>query len=165
MINFGSFFGIITSISDFWTDNNNPTGCYKLMTVQSRDRSIVNFVITPTTYFVDHIAVQIGDVVTGYYDADAPVPLIYPPQYQALVVARAMPNVFVKVDYFNSQLISSDGNLRLNISPFTEILLENGQTFTGSLANRNLIVTYGATTRSIPAITTPYEIIVICTKE
>ena len=164
MINFGSFYGIITAISDYWVGSDNPSSCYKLMTVQNRDRSIVNFVITPTTYFVENTMVFVGDIVTGYYDANAPVPLIYPPQYQALVVAKAMPNVDVKVDYFNSDLISSDGNLKLNISPLTPIILENGQAFTGDPANHNLVVIYGPTTRSIPAITTPYKIVVICVK-
>ena len=52
--------------------------------------------------------------------------------------------------------------LKLNISPNTLILLENGQAFTGKISNRNLIVVYGATTRSIPAQATPYKIIVMC---
>lgn len=50
------------------------------MTVQQRDGSIVNFVVTPTTYFVDHTMVKIGDPIVVFYDALAPVPLIFPPQ-------------------------------------------------------------------------------------
>lgn len=164
MINFGSFYGVITAISDFWTESDEISGCFKLMTVQDRDGSIVNFVVSPTTYFVDHTMVYVGDVVTGYYDADAPVPLIYPPQYQAIVIVRSMQNAEVKVDYFNSQLISSDGSLKINLSPYTKIILENGQAFSGNPANRNLIVIYGITTKSIPAQTTPYKIIVMCAK-
>ena len=68
----------------------------------------------------------------------------------------------MKVSFFNSQLLSSDGSLRLNIAPSTQILLENGQLFNRNPANRNLIVVYGATTRSIPAQTTPSQIIVMC---
>lgn len=70
----------------------------------------------------------------------------------------------VKVDYFNEQLESSDGTLKLNIGPFTQIVMENGQWFTASPANHDLIVIYGPTTRSIPAQTTPYKIIVMCPK-
>lgn len=162
MINFGSFYGVVTKINDFYTGNDENSGCYKLMTVQNRDRSIVNFVVSPVTYFVDQAMVSVGDMVTGYYDADAPVPLIYPPQYQAIVVVRDMYEANVKVDYFNSQLVSSDGMLKINLSPYTNIMLENGQTFSENIANRNLIVIYGASTRSIPAQTIPYEIIVIC---
>jgi hypothetical protein len=68
----------------------------------------------------------------------------------------------VKLDYFDSQLVSGDGTLKLNISPLTQIILDNGQAFTGNPLNRNLTVVYGPTTRSIPAQTTPYKIIVMC---
>jgi hypothetical protein len=162
MAAFLSFSGIITMIDDFSTGAGEPTGCYKLMTVQNRDGNIVNFVVSPATYFVDHTMVAVGDPVIGFYDANAPVPLIYPPQYQAIVMTKVTVGQNVKVDYFNSQLISSDGMLKINITPFTQILLENGQAFTKNPANRNLIVVYGAVTMSIPAQTTPYRIIVMC---
>jgi len=159
---FGYFTGIITMINDFWTENEQTSGCYKLMSVMDIYGGIVNFVITPVTYFVDNQMLKIGDLVIGFYDATAPVPLIYPPQYEAIVMAKVSPYQNVKVDYFNSQLVSSDGTLKLNISPLTQIILVNDQAFTGNLENRNLTVVYGATTRSIPAQTTPYKIIVLC---
>ncbi|WP_055669860.1 hypothetical protein [Desnuesiella massiliensis] len=159
---FQSFHGTIIKIDDFWVSTSGPTGCNKIMSVQIQDGSIVNFVVTPFTYFVDHVMMAVGDRVTGFYDANAPTPLIFPPQLQAIVMARDTPNQNVKVDYFNRQLISSDGSLKLNIAPRTQIVLENGQAFTGSLENRNLIVIYGATTKSIPAQTTPYRIVVMC---
>ena len=104
----------------------------------------------------------LGDMVTGFYDANAAVPLIFPPQFRAIVMAKDELYQNVKVDYFNDQLVSSDNNLKLNIAPWTKILLENWQAFTKNPANRNLIVVYGATTRSIPAQTSPYKIIVMC---
>lgn len=159
---FGYFTGTITAINDFFIENNQMSGCYKIMTVVDRRGNIVNFVITPSTYFVNHEMLKVGDLVVGFYDANAPVPLIYPPQYQAIVMAKLIYGQNIKVDYFNEQLISSDGMLKLNISPYTKIILENGQAFTHNIANHNLIVLYGPSTRSIPAITTPYKIIVIC---
>ena len=95
--------------------------------------------------------VRPGDMVTGFYDSNAPVPLIYPPQYQAVVMARAEPGRNVKVDFFDEDLVSSDGMLKLNLAPTTRILLENGQAFTGNPAKRYLIAVYGPATRSIPA--------------
>ena len=163
MAAFGSFSGVVTAISEFPTGAGAPTGCYKLMSVQSTDGSTVNFVITPTTYFVDHVMINLGDPVIGFYNANAPVPLIYPPQYQAVVIARITQNQNIKVDFFNSQLVSSDGTLRLNIGPFTQIIQENGQAFTGSPANKNLVVLYVTVTMSIPAQTVPFRIIVLCT--
>ncbi len=163
MTNFYSFHGTVTQISDFITgQNDNSEGCYKFFTLENELGQIVNFVVSPSTYFVDHEMVEVGDRVTGYYDGDAPAILIYPPQYPALVMAKDNPNYNVKVDYFNNQLTSSDGQLQLNLSPNTEIILINGQRFSGYPANRDLVVYYGATTRSIPAQTTPYRIIVLC---
>ena len=123
---------------------------------------IANFVVSPTTYFVDQAMVAVGDRVTGYYDTNAPVPLIYPPQYRALVIVKHTPSQNVKVDYFDSQLVSSDGQLKLNLSPYTQILLPNGQAFSKNIGNRNLIVIYGPATKSLPAQTTPFKIVVWC---
>jgi hypothetical protein len=163
MRRFQSFYGMVTMISDFKINANEElTGCFKLMSLVNGAGTLVNFVVSPTTYFVDHVMVALGDRVTGFYDANAPVPLIYPPQYQAIIIAKDTPYQNVKVDYFDSQLVSSDGQLKLNISSYTPILLPNDQTFTLNPANRNLLVLYGPTTKSIPAQTTPYKIIVMC---
>jgi hypothetical protein len=163
MTNFYSFHGIVTMISDFFTNQKGEEeGCYKLITVENGSEEIVNFVVSPATYFVDYVMVSVGDHLTGYYDGDAPALLIYPPQYEALVMVKDSPEQNVKVDYFNSRLESSDGQLRLNISPYTQIILTNAQRFSKYPGNRDLIVIYGPTTRSIPPQTTPYRIIVLC---
>jgi hypothetical protein len=163
MVNFYFFQGTITMISDFFTGQNGEgAGCYKLISVVDDTGRSVNFVVGPSTYFVDHEKVAEGDRVTGYYDGNAPVPLIYPPQYRALIMVKENMSRNVKVTYFNSQLVSSDGSLQLNLSPYTQILLPNGQLFTNNPANRNLIVVYGPTTKSIPAQTTPYKVVVWC---
>ncbi|MEH7300050.1 hypothetical protein [Neobacillus drentensis] len=163
MINFYSFHGIVTMISDFFTGQNGEgEGCYQLMSVENEVGATVNFVVSPTTYFVDHAMVAVGDRVTGYYDGNAPLPLIYPPQYRALVMVKDSPYQNVKVSFFDRQLVSSDGQLQLNLSPYTQIVLTNGQLFSKSPANRDLIVIYGPVTKSIPAQTTPYRISVMC---
>lgn len=162
MINFIPFQGTVTMITDLSGQNGDGAGCSKLFTVENNMGAIVNFVVTPATYFIDHEAVMAGDVVTGYYDGNAPVILIYPPQYPAIVMVKENSNRNVKVDFFDRQLISKDGQLQLMISPYTQIHLANGQPFTGTIANRNLIVLYGASTKSLPAQTTPFRIIVWC---
>lgn len=163
MTNFHSFHGTITGITDFNSgQDGNKKGCYKFFTVQNELGITVNFVISPSTYIVDHEMLVVGDHVTGYYDGNAPAILIYPPQFQALVMVKDNLNQNIKVDYFNNQLFSSDGQLQLNLSSNTQLLLTNGQLFTEYPGNRDLIVYYGPTTRSIPAQTTPYRIIVLC---
>ncbi|MBT2687300.1 hypothetical protein J7I93_03795 [Bacillus sp. ISL-47] len=163
MVNLKYFSGTVTMISDIsFGQNAEEEGCYKLISADNGGGSLVNFIVSPSTYFIDQAMVTIGDRVTGYYDGNAPVPLIYPPQYRALVMVKHNPYQNVKADYFDSQLISSDGQLKLNISPITQPVLTNGQAFTKTIANRNLIVIYGPSTKSIPAQTTPYKIIVLC---
>ena len=163
MVNFQYFQGTVTMINDFpISSNDEGAGCYTLLSVDNGSGESVNFVVSPTTYFVEQAMIFVGDEVTGYYDGNAPVPLIYPPQYQALVMVKEHPYQNVKVDYFNEQLVSLDGQLKLNLSPYTPIVLRNGQAFTRDPANRNLIVIYGPSTRSIPAQTTPFQIVVWC---
>jgi hypothetical protein len=163
MIKFQSFSGFVTMIEDFWINaSGEGAGCYKLISVEDGLGTVVNFVVSRATYFIDHVTVRVGDKVTGFYDANAPAPMIFPPQFQAIVMAIDIQYRNVKVDYFNNQLVSSDNTLKLNLSPYTHIVLENEQSFSMSPTNRNLIVIYGATTKSIPAQTTPYKIIVMC---
>lgn len=165
MINFMSFSGHVAAINDLASQENHNAGCNKLMTVRDSSGSIVNFVVSPDTYFVDQEMIKTGDFIAAYYNGDAPAILIYPPQYPALIVVKYKQNQNVKVDFFNRQLVSSDGQLKLNLAPNTPVLLKNGQPFGGRPANRNLIVTYGSSTRSIPAQTTPSKIIVWCEQQ
>ncbi len=149
--------GIVTNISDL-----NDDGCTKLFELRDQNGRITNFIVTPSTYFINQANISRGMSITVFYDADAPAVLIYPPRFQAVVVAPNTLNKNVKVDYFDSNLLSQDKALQLNIDSNTQILLENGQTFTASPANHYLIVIYTASTRSIPAQTTPETIIVLC---
>ena len=159
---FNFYTGTVTSIEDFWSSARQPDGCNKLYAVRDQNRGQVNFVVHPSTYFVNGDIVRVGNNITGFYDPNVATPMIFPPQYRALVIARSSPNQNVTVDWFSNQLVSSDGTLRLNIGRDTRVMLTNGQPFTGRLGNRNLIVVYGPTTRSIPAQTTPQQVIVLC---
>ncbi|GKU30336.1 hypothetical protein [Clostridium folliculivorans] len=160
---FASFSGIVRRIDAFYPAPNDPSAdCYFLMSLESKEYGPLNFVISPGTYFVDHEVVEVGDEVTGFYDATKPAILIYPPQFPAVVVSKNKSHQNVTVNYFNNDLISSNGMLKLNISPSTEVFLTNDQPFERPLENRNLVVIYGPTTKSIPAQTTPYRIIVLC---
>ncbi len=165
MINFNSFSGRVTTIGDFPISvNDEHGGCYKLITVENEQGDVVNFVVSPCTYFVNQSIVSVRDWVTGYYDANAPVIMIFPPQYRALIMVLESRFQDVKVDYFDSDFLSRDGQLKLNISRNTQVLLPNGQPFTKNPANRDLIVVYSYSTRSIPAQTTPSKIIVWCSE-
>jgi len=59
-------------------------------------------------------------------------------------MARVTQNQSIKVNFFNTQLISSDGTLKLIISPLTQIIQENGQLFTANIEiiHDNPIITH-----------------------
>lgn len=163
MMSFLSFSGEITKISDFGIGSTNErAGCYKIFSIEDREGVTANFVVEPSTYFVDRMMMKVGNQITAFYDGNDPAPLIYPPQYRSVVIVKDSSHKSVKVDFFNEQYESSDGQLILNIEPDMKIILENGQQFDRSPVGRNLIVIYGATTRSIPAQTTPSTVIVMC---
>jgi hypothetical protein len=159
---FFSFTGTIIAIYNFHETVGMKRGCSKIFSVEGEDGNLVNFVITPATYSVHMKNFSVGDRIIAFYDANAPAILIYPPQFNALVISEASQTENVKVDWFGRDLVSADGSLKLNITDQTEILLENGQSYEGSLVGRKLIVIYGSTTRSIPAITSPVQVIVLC---
>lgn len=154
------FTGIVTGIGNF--AGNQDRGCNKLFLIEDKEGNLVNFVLTPDTYVVDGVKLKLGDQVYGFYNSNAPVILIYPPQFHARVMGKFNNSQSVKVDYFNDQGISSDGLLMIRPDVDTEILLENGQDFIGDIANRELIVLYSRSTKSIPAQTVPDKIIVMC---
>ena len=123
---------------------------------------MVNFILSPGTYVTDNSPLRTGMHITAFYDANQPVPLIYPPQYQAAFISRTEPGENVMIAYFDKNLLSEENQLKLNIGPNTRVSTANGQRYTCNIGNNLLMVYYSATTRSIPAQTTPERIIVFC---
>lgn len=164
MSKFISVEGTITSIEPIQTGRSRQNDCCVLMiTVRNESsRGVTNFIVDNDTYFIDNIAVVKGDRIMAFYDSSLMVPMIYPPQYRAVVVAKQARNRNIKVDSFDKELISSDGSLKLNIAPSTKIIMRNNQYYLCDITGKNAAVVYSATTRSYPAITTPSEIIVLC---
>src|SRR5699024_10951103 len=161
MIQFKAFTGTVVSMNDL-NSSEYGEGCSKMIALQNEEDAPVNFILTPSTYVVNQDMIAIGDTVTGYYDANAPAILIYPPQYQALIMVKEQTYQNVKVSYFNSGLISNDHQLKLIIMTYTQIITINVEAFTGNIANRTLSVKYSDSNKSIHAQNTPYKIIVLC---
>ena len=90
------------------------------------------------------------------------MPLIFPPRYTAVMIGRKSPQETIYAGYFDENLIAADQKLALNISESTQIITANGQRFLCSPGNHILMVYYTVTTRSIPPLTTPRKIIVMC---
>jgi hypothetical protein len=156
---FYSFSGKVKEIADF-----NAVKGSKIVLVEDKAGGIANIIISKDTYVLNNADIVVGSEITGYYDANAPMITIYPAQYSAEVVVVEGKYQNVKVDHFDKDLVSSDKELKLNISDTTEITLQDGTAFSGVLDDRNLVVTYGITTRSIPAQTNPTKIVVLFEK-
>lgn len=153
---FGSFTGTVVNISE----SEHVEGM-KYYFVEDEENGPATIVVTSGTYILEGEEIGIGSKISGYYYANAPMIMIYPPQYSTEVVVVEREDRNVKVDLFDKDFVSSDNWLKLNISEDTVIVSENGEAFTGELADRKLVVVYGPSTRSIPAQTTPEKIVVL----
>lgn len=156
--------GIITHIST-QTTGTSTSGCTLFISMNSEDQGPVNILLPSTAYVLNGRPFQIGDRATFFYISQAPVPLIYPPQYRAVAAAYTPYGTTAALDVFNSALTNTDNSLVLNTTANTPTTLQNGQNFWGDLGGKLLMVLYGTTTRSIPAQTTPEQIVVFCTGE
>ena len=148
--------GIIQSISPF-----SENCCEQQVTIRD-DNGISNFIISTDTYVIGEVRLRPGMLVSAFYDAALPVPLIFPPRYQAVIIGRKSPTENMFVGYFDDTLTAEDDGLKLNLDRSTEVVTSNGQTFRCRPENQMLIVYYSETTRSIPPQTTPRKIIVLC---
>ena len=81
---------------------------------------------------------------------------------QSELITMLWRNQSVKLGYFDENLLAGDGSLQLNVDRQVKITTANGQRFSCSPGNEMLLVYYTAVTRSIPPMTTPQRIIVMC---
>lgn len=136
--------------------------CCSQMISLGTENGIVNFVVGPETLIIDNQRLRAGMRITAFYDSSLPVPLIYPPQYRAQLIAVPNRNEQIALNFFNRNLVAADRSLQLNITGSTDVETINGQRFSCNPSNRSLLVFYSATTRSIPPQTAPRRIIVLC---
>ena len=101
-------------------------------------------------------------MIAAFYDATRPMPLIFPPQYQAELITVIQSNEMVMLNFFNRNLVASDNSLRITLHRSIDVSTMNGQRFNCSPGGNFLLVYYSVTTRSIPPQTTPRRIVVLC---
>lgn len=159
---FGSVTGTIVDMVPTRIGNRRANGCMIFVTLEDTDGNTVNFVMTPSTYVVDFETLSVGMMCTFWYAADAPMPLIYPPQYNAVVAAQEINGRMIDVSYYNMSMVNEEQTLQLNMDGSVDVRTTNNQYFQGSPANHNLVVIYDNSTRSIPAQTTPRLVVVLC---
>ena len=156
--------GVVTAIDEL------ETGTLVEIALPAADRDARAFLaIDDRTVFVFEEELSIGDTVTAFYLANAPMIMIYPPQYTAAVIVSGTPDSqSVTADRFNlvdgagNRYLAQGGSLIINIGEDTEVILADGQDFRdGDIDGRRMVVIYDVVTRSLPPMTTPIKVIVL----
>lgn len=88
--------------------------CSQVISIMT-DNGIVNFNVSMNTIIVDNIRLRRGMRVAAYYDANLPVPAIFPPQYQAQLITALRQNQEVMLNFFDEDMLAEDDSLQLNI--------------------------------------------------
>ncbi|WP_153733417.1 stalk domain-containing protein [Sporosarcina obsidiansis] len=123
--------------------------------------------VTKDTLIFDNTGKQVelkkGDKVVGYTDADKPMIMIYPPQYSPdVVIVETEKMGSVAVGNFDEELLNKDLKLQLHVDEKTDLSSVSGKNVkVEDLADKDLLVFYTVTTRSIPAQTTPEKVVVL----
>lgn len=166
MVTYAPIYGIVNSVNPFPTSSTDR-GCSLLISVMSQSLGEVNFVVSQQTYVLNQHTFVTGDSIIAIYDTTAPVPLIYPPQFRAVILAPNDEGYLADFDFYDKNLLNQSNTLKLNISDGgkTNVLISNGQLFYYPPGGHYLFVLYLFSTRSIPAITTPQTVIVFCSPD
>jgi len=159
---FGSVTGQVVSIEDA-----NEYGDKRIQ-IEGEDGATV--LVTYFNTFTMGSAPKVGTNITGFFIQESFMMAIYPPQHNVSVIVNidevqedGIPFVYVCrfFEYGEGQLISSDGELVVNVGDDTDIILQSGEAFDGEIAGRMLVVTYAITTRSLPPQALPIQIVVL----
>jgi hypothetical protein len=163
MANYSTVYGNVASVSPFYTTVSDRS-CSLLISVNTQSMGQINFVVTPQTFVLEQHTFGQGEPIIGIYDTSVPVPLIYPPQYRAVVLAQNSFGYRAALNYFDEDLLSVDQTMKLNIPTdgSTQILLVNGQNFVYNPGDHYLFILYMSDSMSTPAEVTPQKIIVFC---
>ena len=117
-----------------------------------------------TTKHLNLADLKKGATIEAYYDKNKPMILIYPATVTPEIVILKDEKVHgeVKIAKFDKNFLSLDHELKLNIAKDTILLNQQGKTIKEiDLHDKELAIFYSATTKSIPAQTTPTKIIAL----
>ena len=157
--------GTIVSIEEIESEDSRIH-----VNIEETNGNPATLVVSDTTCYPFESKLKVGDVVTGYYLADAPMILIWPPQYTTAVLVAGMPeNCNVNVDRFyawedstEDYLLARGEQFAFQIGEKTEIVLANGDDFSnGEIEGRRLVVIYEVSTKSIPELATAIKVITL----
>jgi len=78
-----SLIGVYGTITEIIPMRNTDHG--QMLTLDTKE-GIVNIVVSEETCIVDNLTLTKGMHIGAFYDATAPMLLIYPPQYNAVII-------------------------------------------------------------------------------
>lgn len=154
--------GMIVDMNAARAGEGSLDGCNLYFTVEDDDGNIAVFLVTKDTCVIDGVTLKEGMRAGFWYRTDAPIPLIYPPQYYAVVAAQMRGDRMINVSHYDDSLVNAEQTLQILLDWSVEMRTANHQIFLGSPAERDLAVVYTTSTRSIPAQTTPTQVVVLC---
>lgn len=132
----------------------------------------VNLMITDDTLVYDNLGnkkalsdLTDGSKITVFTGSYEPTPLILPVQYTAnVIIINGDKEGNVNVDTYLADeegYTNAANNLNIAAADDTKIVDKNEKEYKGDLDKNDLIVFYGASTKSIPAQTTPTKVVVL----
>jgi len=140
------------------------------VTIEDEHGNPAVLVLNENTVYPFTDEINVGDAVTGWYLTEAPMIAIWPAEYNiAVLVAGAPEGGNLKVDRFNTwadseegYMLSQDGTFAFRTDENTQVILANGDDFTGGdIEGRRIVVIYDISTRSIPEMATASKLIVL----
>ena len=105
-----------------------------------------------------------GAIVEAYYDKNKPMILIYPATVTPEIVIVKDEKDFgsVKISQFDTNFLSLDGELKLNMGEETPLFNQQGEAIElKNLQGKELVVFYSITTMSLPPQTPPTKVIAL----
>lgn len=145
-------------------DNENKEEGYGTIKFNVSDETQV--LDDKTRDFMDTKELKEGSTVEAFYEQDSPMTRSIPPMTnaKAIIMRENTENQLgIKIDTFDSDFISSDNSLQLNITKDTKIVDKEGKELTKEdVVDKESIVFYGpAMTMSIPGQSNAVKIIVL----
>ena len=119
--------------------------------------------MTKDGHLIGVSAIPVKGRIIAFVDSNTPLPMVSPPQIEPLLVIYDQygKKGEVAIGVFDDTLFSKQLKLKLHLKDSTEIVdLRGKRVEKEGLAQKMLVVFYGATTRSMPAQTNPTKIIV-----
>jgi hypothetical protein len=150
--------GIVTSL----TKHENGQATFEVEEVDGNSYRINVFDtnIVFDTHGV-HVFLEEGQVFQAFVSYRKPMILIHPPQYAPdLIVVESEELGFVEVSYFNDDFVNKENTLKLHIDDSVVIQdLEGTPLTVDEVKSSYAAAFYQASTRSIPAQTTPKKLL------